>query len=137
MFQRHLERLRPVADAGNDVAKHAMATIYLLELIYPDEATREERFPVDRATMTQLLCDCAENGMEAAFDNLVTSGTGEIGDSARAAAKEHELARKPDWHESSNLPLYSPEWMSGALNLWRSRRCKPGGSSPAEPREPD
>lgn len=75
--------------------------------------------------------------MGAAFDNLITSGTGEIGDSARAAAKEYELARKPDWDEASNLPVYSPEWMSGALNLWR-RRCEGSrGLGPVNSREPD
>ena len=122
MFQRHLDRLKPVAEAGNDFAKYAIATIYHLELIYPDDATREERSSEDRATMTQLLCECAENGMGAAFDNLVTSGTGEIGDSARVAAKDYERSQKPDWDESSNMPVYTPNWMKGAMNLWRTRR---------------
>lgn len=125
MFQRHLDRLKPVADAGNDFAKYAMASIYLLELIYPDDTTREERFAEDRMTMTRLLCQCAENGMGAAFDNLVTSGTGEIGDSARAAAKDYERDQKPQWDESCNMPLYTPDWMEGAMQLWRIRLDKP------------
>ena len=134
MFQRHLDRLKPVAEAGDDFAKHAMASIYLLELIYPDDATREERSSEDRATMTRLLCECAENGMGAAFDNLVTSGTGEIGASARAAAKDYEISRKPDWDESSNMPVYTPNWMEGAMNLWRTRRGEQGGGGQAATR---
>lgn len=122
MFQRHLDRLKPVAEAGDVFAKYAMASIYLLEFIYPDDDTREERSSKDRAKITQLLCECAENGMGAAFDNLVTSGTGEIGDSARAAAKDYEISQKPDWDQSSNMPVYTPNWMEGAMNLWRNRR---------------
>ena len=74
--------------------------------------------------MTRLLCLCAENGMGAAFDNLVTSGTGEVGDSARAAAKDYERDQRPEWDESSKEPIYTPNWMEGAMNVWRSRRAK-------------
>jgi hypothetical protein len=74
MFLGHLHRLQPVAATGNDLANYAMATIYHLELIYPDDVTREKRISEDRETKTTLLCECAENGMVAAFDNLVTSG---------------------------------------------------------------
>jgi hypothetical protein len=133
-FQRHLERLNPVATAGNDLAKYAMASIYLLELTYPDDATREKCSSQDRAKMTQLLCECAENGMGVAFDNLVTSGTGEIGDSARAAAKDYEISQKPDWDVPSNMPVYTPNWMEGAMNLWRNRRGEQGAAGqPATP----
>ena len=122
LFENHLSRLQPVADSGDDYACYAMASIYLLELIYPDEATRDERFDRDRVTMTALLYRCSENGMVAAFDNLVTSGVGEIGDSARAAAKDYERDRKPDWDDSSGMPVYTPTWMESAMNLWKTRR---------------
>lgn len=122
MFQRHLERLAPVAEAGNNFARYAMASIYLLEVLYPDEQTREERLAEDRAKMTRLLCQCAENGLVAAFDNLVTSGTGEIGESAREAARDYERGQKPEWNEASDMPVYTPNWMEGAMNLWRARR---------------
>ncbi len=125
MFERHIDRLKPIADAGNDLARYAIASIYHLELIYPDERTRERRSAKDRETMTRLLCQCAENGLGAAFDNLVTSGTGEIGDSARAAAKDYERGQKPEWDDSSNMPVYTPNWMEGAMNLWRTRRDEP------------
>ena len=128
LFQRHLDRLSPLADDGNDFARYAMASIYHLELLYPNEATREERSSEDRATMTRLLCRCAENGMGAAFDNLVTSGTGEIGDSARAAAKNYERDRNPEWDEPSELPVYSPNWMEGAMSLWRNQRGEQAGT---------
>ncbi|MCB1079107.1 MAG: hypothetical protein KDM64_14900, partial [Verrucomicrobiae bacterium] len=122
LFRAHLDRLAPIADAGDGFAKYAMASIYHLELIYPDEPTREERWAEDRATMTRWLCECAENGMAEAFDNLVVSGTGEIGDSARAAAREYERIRKPEWDETARLPVYTPDWMEGALNHWRRLR---------------
>ncbi len=122
MFEGHIDRLRPNADAGNDFARYAIASIYHLELIYPDDKTRQERFSEDRVTMTKLLCQCAENGLGVAFDNLVVSGVGEIGDFARAAARDYEREQKPEWDESTNVPVYSPEWMEGAMNLWRARR---------------
>jgi hypothetical protein len=65
--------------------------------------------------------------MIAAFDNLITSGTGDIGVSARAAAKDYEISQKPDSDGSSNMPVYTPNWMEGAMNLWRTRRCEQGG----------
>ena len=127
-YKRHLEKLKPIADAGNDLAKYAIASIYHLELIYPDEATLEQRYSEDRATMTQLLFQCAENGMVIAFDNRVTSGVGEIADSARAAAREYDRIQKPDWDEPCNMPVYTPQWMEGAMNLWRTRlREQEGG----------
>ena len=122
LFLSHLNRLRPVAESGNDHARYAMASIYLLQLIYPDKVTREERFEHDQMTMTQLLCQCAENGMSAAFDNLVTSGIGEAGDSARYAANEYERIRKPEWSESDGMPIYTPNWMESAMKLWLAHR---------------
>ena len=122
IFSSHLVLLQPVAEGGNDYARYAMASIYLLELIYGDEVIREERFEQDQATMTQLLCQCAESGMSAAFDNLVTSGTGQIGDSARAAAKDYERDRKPEWDGSSAMPVYTPNWMEAAMRLWLEQR---------------
>lgn len=122
VFQRHIDRLAPIADAGNDLARYAIASIHLLELLYPDEQTRENRIEEDREKMTQLLFQCAENGMVIAFDNLVVCGTGKIGESARAAAKAYERDQKPDWEESVNLPVYTQAWMEGAMNLWNARR---------------
>lgn len=122
MYRWHLDRLAPLAESGNILAKYAMASIYLLDLLYPDIATREKNIKEDSTTMTRLLCECAENGMVFAFDNLVTSGTGEIGDSARAAANDYEHIMKADWDEESNMPVYTPEWMEGAMKLWRKKR---------------
>lgn len=128
MFQRHMDRLSPLAEDGNDFARYAIASIHHLELLYPDEATREARFSEDRAEMTRLLCQSAENGMEAAFDNLVTSGMGKVGDSARAAANEYELNRKPESDHPSDMPVYTPNWMEGAMDLWRSQRGEQDGA---------
>ncbi len=123
-FRRHVERLTPLADGGNDLARYAIASIHLLGLLYPDEETRASRIERDQAEMTRLLCQCAEGGMIAAFDNLVVLGTGEIGGSARTAARDFERGRKPDRDEASGMPVYTPDWMEGAMTLWLSRREK-------------
>ena len=127
-FGRHVERLTPLADGGNDLARYAIASIHHLGLLYPDEEVRTARIELDQAEMTRLLCQCAEGGMIAAFDNLVTSGTGEIGESARNAARDFEQERKPEWDYSSGIPIYTPDWMKGAMALWQSRRLEEAGS---------
>lgn len=123
-YKAHLISLKPLADSGNDLARYAIASIYLLGLAYSDEEAREKCEEEDHAKMTQLLCQCAENGMSVAFDNLVTSGTGEIGEHARAAAREFEESTKPDWDDQSRMPVYTPSWMEGATNLWRKKRSE-------------
>jgi hypothetical protein len=52
MFQQHLDRLKPVAETGDYFAKYAMASIYHLELVYPDDTTRDELSSKDRTAMT-------------------------------------------------------------------------------------
>jgi hypothetical protein len=121
-FGHHVERLTPLAEGGNDLARYAIATIHLLGLLYPDEETRASRIERDQAEMTRLLCQCAEGGMIAAFDNLVVSGTGEIGESARNAARDFEQERKPERDYDTGIPVYSPDWMKGAMALWQQRR---------------
>jgi hypothetical protein len=123
-FRRHVEHLTPLADGGNDLARYAIASIHLLGLLYPDEETRASRIERDQAEMTRLLSQCAEGGMVAAFDNLVVLGTGEIGESARQAARDFERERKPDRDEASGMPVYTPAWMEGAMRLWQARRAE-------------
>ena len=125
-FGRHVERLTPLADSGNDLARYAIASIHLVGLLYPDEETRASRIERDQAEMTLLLCQCAEGGMIVAFDNLVVLGTGEIGESARSAARDFEQERKPDRDEASGMPVYTPTWMEGAMKLWLARRANDG-----------
>lgn len=122
-FARHVERLTPLADGGNDLARYAIATIHLLGLLYVDEETRTSRMERDQAEMTRLLCQCADSGMIAAFDNLVVAGTGEIGESARIAARDFERKRKPEWDYDTGMPVYTTGWMEGAMELWQERRA--------------
>ena len=126
MFERHLKCLQSVADSGDDNARYAISSIYLLNLIYSDVSTRAERYDRDRSTMTELLYQCARNGMVVAFDNLVTSGVGEMAKSARAAARDYETIQNPDWDELSGMPVYTPMWMESAMRLWRSRQGESG-----------
>lgn len=99
-----------------------MAMIFLLELLYDDDATRSSRIENDSILMTDQLSQCAENGLVSAFDNLVTCGVGEIGRSARDAAAAYEQDHPPHWDPSSELPVYINDWMAGAMKLWQERR---------------
>jgi hypothetical protein len=72
--------------------------------------------------MTSLLSQCAENGLVFAFDNLVTCGVGEVGQSARDTAAEYESTHPPFLDPSSDLPVYTNEWMAGAMKLWQTRK---------------
>ncbi len=123
-FHHHLERLQPLADNGNDHARYAIAVVFLLELIYDNDETRSRRIENDQIAMTELLCQCAENGLATAFDNLVTRGVGEIGRSARQAASDYEREHLPMRNISNDHPVYTTEWMAGAMGLWRARRCR-------------
>ena len=118
-FQRHLENLRPLATEGNLEAQHAMASIYLVGMLYPDEETELERRVADRKSMTALLVSAARGGLVGAFDNLVTSGVGDDAEEARRACKEYKKQRKPVWSEQDEMPVYTPEWMSGAMKIWQ------------------
>ncbi len=120
VFQNHLEKLQPIADSENGHAKYAIASIYLLELLYTDEIVRESRFANDCKLMTELLAECAQSGMTAAFDSLSVVGTGKLGSSARKAVESYECIQKPDWDDVAQLPIYSEDWMAGAMKLWTS-----------------
>lgn len=122
-FQRHLMRLKPLADRGNDHARYAMATVLLLKLIHDNDETRSSRIENDRIAMTELLGQCAKNGSAVAFDNLVTCGVGEICLTARQAASDYEQEHPPSREPSTHLPIYTTEWMAGALELWRARQA--------------
>ncbi|MFT5468648.1 MAG: hypothetical protein ACI8UO_003759 [Verrucomicrobiales bacterium] len=128
-FRGHIEQLRPLSESGNDNAKYAIASIYLFGMIYPDEETEIERSPVDQLVMTELLASAAKNGMAIAFDNLATWGIGEVADVAREAIKEHEQENKADWSAEHELPVYTSQWMAGAMKLWQIRIGEQDGRS--------
>ena len=68
--------------------------------------------------MTILLSKAAQAGEVHAFDILVTSGVGELAKLAREAAEEYEHNHKPDWDAATNMPVYTPSWMEGAMRIW-------------------
>ena len=120
-FRNHIKCLEPLTPQSN-FAKYAIASIYLVELIYSNEESKRATVASDRNRMTQLLCECAEDGMVTAFDNLVTSGIGIDAEAARKATKDHERIHPPATDPQLGLPVYSPDWMSGAMKLWQIQR---------------
>lgn len=95
-----------------------MASIYLVGLIYPDRETEIREGVADKLVMTSLLVSAARGGMTVAFDNLVVCGVGPAAEAARRATRRYEEKHQPEWCKEQDLPVYTGDWMAGAMELW-------------------
>ena len=99
-FRVHLNKMLPMAEAGNPHAQYSVACIYMLGQIYDQEENYIKNYESDANQMSYWLEKAARQGFVIAVDNLVVVGKGEEADRLRAIAQDVKRDH-PDFEKTS------------------------------------
>lgn len=106
-FQAHLEKLLPIATAGNPWAQYSVASIYMCGYLYSSQNDYDANYYKDSQAMSLWLEKCARQGFVAAVDNLVVVGVGPEADRLRRISNEVESQTRIP-HNEQGIPVYPP-----------------------------
>lgn len=75
-FKKHLDKLRPLAEASNPRAQYDVAVIFIIGYCYSSEEEQIHNYPKDVKEMSYWLERSARQGNVIAVDNLISCGVG-------------------------------------------------------------
>lgn len=100
-------------------ATSALVSIHLLDARYTSLHEREELRAMHSEEVTQYMIEGAMQGYAIFFDNLVTSGIGDIADRAR---REYDkcMSNRIQSSEDCSLPTADKNYMEAAYEAWKT-----------------
>lgn len=110
-FRTHLERILPVAEAGNPWAQYNIGVIYIFGYLHSSQEEFEKHQTANTIQGSKWLERAARQGFVAAVDNLVVVGAGEEAERLRKISKEVERDHPEyiqQWQANKDIPVITP-----------------------------